>query len=135
MRFTVPQFIEHEVKIIGPLTFKQFFFFFLAGGACFILYFLLPFSYFIITALLFGGGAIVLAFLKIGGRPLPTILGNFLKFSMSPKIFIWRKVETPIMVFKKAEVKEAKVKEELPLKIAEGSQLKKIRTQIEIKTK
>ena len=82
-----------------------------------------------------GGGAIALAFLKIGGRSLPTILGNFLKFSVSPKIFIWRKIETPIKVFKKEKIKKEGVEEELPLKIAERSQLKKIRTQIETQTR
>ena len=135
MRFTLPQFIEHEAKIIGPLTFRQFIFIGMAGGICFILFFTVPFSIFLIACLILGGGAMALAFLKIGGRSLPTILGNFLKFSVSPKIFIWRKVEAPMKVFKKERVKKEEVEEELPLKIAEKSQLKKLRTQIEIKTK
>jgi len=136
MRFTVPQFIEHEVKIVGSLTFKQFIFFFIAGAICFVFYFIVPFSIFLTVCIVLGGGAIVLAFIRIGGRPLPTILGNFLKFNVSPKIFIWRKTETPIMVFKKEEgIKKEEKKDELPLKIAEGSQLKKIKTKIEIQTK
>jgi hypothetical protein len=42
MRFQVPQFIEVEDKIFGPLTVKQFIY--LAGGAglVFILYHFLP---------------------------------------------------------------------------------------------
>lgn len=135
MRFTVPKFIEHEAKIVGPLTFRQFIFIGMAGGGCFILYFTVPFSIFLIASLFLGVGAIALAFLKIGGRSLPTILGNFLKFSTSPKIFIWRKIEAPIKIFKKEKVKKETAEEELPLKIAERSQLKKLRTQIETKTK
>lgn len=135
MRFTVPKFIEHEAKIVGPLTFRQFIFIGMAGGICFILYFTVPFSIFLIACLILGGGAIALAFLKIGGRSLPTILGNFLKFFISPKIFIWRKVEAPIKVLKKEKIKKEEVEEELPLKIAERSQLKKLRTQIETQTK
>jgi hypothetical protein len=135
MRFTLPQFIEHEAKIIGPLTFRQFIFIGAAGGICFILFFTVPFSIFLIACLILGGGAMALAFLKIGGRSLPTILGNFLKFSISPKIFIWRKVEAPIKVFKKEKIKKEEAEEELPLKIAERSQLKKIRTKIETQTK
>ena len=134
MRFTLPQFIEHEPKIVGPLTFRQFVFIGMAGAICFILYFTVPFYIFLIACLILGGGAITLAFLKIGGRSLPAILGNFLKFSLSPKIFIWRKIEAPIKVFKKEKVKK-ETEEELPLKIAERSQLKKIRTQIETQTK
>ncbi len=137
MRFTVPQFIEHEAKIVGPLTFKQFMFIGAAAAACFIFYFMAPFYAFIIACLILGGGSIAFAFLKIGGRDLPTIFANLLKFFISPKIYIWRKKETPVKVFKKEEVKkpEEENKEELPLKIAEKSQLKKLRTQIETKTK
>jgi len=135
MRFTVPKFIEHEAKIVGPLTFKQFIYIGMAGGICFILYFTVPFSIFLIASLFLGVGAIVLFFLNIGERTLPTILGNFLKFSISPKMFIWRKIEAPIKIFKKEEIRKEGTEEELPLKIAERSQLKKLRTQIETKTK
>ena len=135
MRFTVPQFIEHEAKIVGPLTFKQFIFIGMAGAVGFILYFTVPFYIFLIACLILGGGAVALAFLKIGGRDLPTVLGNSLKFLISPKMYIWRKKETPVKVFKKEEIKKEVPEEGLPLKIAEKSQLKKLRTQIETKTK
>lgn len=137
MRFTVPQFIEHEAKIVGPLTFKQFIFFGLAGGVGFVLYFILPFNIFLVVCIVLGIGAMALAFLKIGGRGLPTIVSNFLKYNLSPKIYVWRKKEqAPIKVFKKEGVKKEKEEEDkLPLKIAEKSRLKKLRTQIETKTK
>jgi len=135
MRFTVPQFIEHEAKIVGPLTFKQFIFIGMAGAVGFILYFTAPFYIFLIACLILGGGAVALAFLKIGGRDLPTVLGNSLKFLISPKMYIWRKKEAPVKVFKKEEIKKGVPEEGLPLKIAEKSQLKKLRTQIETKTK
>lgn len=135
MRFTVPQFIEHEAKIVGPLTFKQFLFVGTAGAASLVLYFTAPFYVFLLASLVLGGGAAALAFLKIGGRELPTVFGNSLKFLISPKMYIWRKKETPVTVFKKEEVKKEEVKDELPLKIAEKSRLKKLSTQIEIKTK
>lgn len=137
MRFTVPQFIEHEAKIIGPLTFKQFIYVGIAGAICFILYFIAPFYIFLTACFFLGGLSLVLAFLRIGGRTLPTILGNFLRFNLSSKIYIWKKSEAPIMAFKK-EVKKKEPpadKETLPLKIAEKSQLKKLRTEIETKTK
>jgi hypothetical protein len=53
MRFSIPQFIEHTPKIIGPLTFKQFSFIGGAGAICFVLYFLLPQIIFIIFFLNF----------------------------------------------------------------------------------
>jgi len=138
MRFTIPQFIEHEAKVVGPLTFRQFIFVGIAGAIGFVLYFTLPFSLFLLASIFLGGGAVALAFLKIGGRDLPTVLGNSLKFLIAPKMYIWRKKETPVAVFEKEKPASAKAtadKEELPLKIAEKSQLKKLRTQIETKTK
>lgn len=138
MRFTVPQFIEHEAKIIGPLTFRQFIFIGIAGTICFFLYFSVAktnfFLFLILSIFIFGIGA-ALAFLKIGGQSLPTILVNFFRFSLSPKLYIWNRKETLITVVKKVEIKkEAKEKEEgFPLKIAKDSRLKKIKNEIETK--
>ena len=42
MRFQVPQFIEVEDKIFGPLTLKQFIYVFGGGGLCFVFYTFLP---------------------------------------------------------------------------------------------
>ncbi len=136
MRFTVPQFIEYEAKVIGPFTFKQFVYIGLAGVVCFVLYFSAPFYLFIISCFILGIGALSLAFLKIGGRSLAIIIGNFLKFKLAPKMYIWRKKEQAITVFKKEKRKKGeKLEEELPLKIAENSQLKKLRTKIETQIK
>ena len=140
MRFVVPQFIEHEAKIIGPLTFKQFIYIGSAGAACFVLYFIVPFYVFILACFVLGVLAVSLAFIKIGGRTLPAILGNFLRFKLTPKMYIWRKKEQAVAVYKKEEKipkkkKKEEEEEELPLKISENSQLKKLRTEIEIKTK
>lgn len=140
MRFSVPQFIEMEPKIVGPLTFKQFLFVGIAGAVCFLLYFIFGktnfFLFLVLSIMIFGFG-LALAFLKIGGRPLPTILVNFLKFFLSQKLYLWQKGEFKVGVFKKEEklkIVEKKT-EELPLKIARDSQLKKLRTEVEIKTK
>ena len=138
MRFSVPQFIEYEAKIVGPLTFKQFIYVGLTAAVCFVLYFSVPFSIFILACFVLGIGSLALAFLKIGGRPLPTIIGNFLRYSLTPKMYIWRKKEQPEPKVYKKETKKKKKEEEeeeLPLKIAEKSQLKKLSTKIETKTK
>ncbi len=135
MRFTVPQFIDYEAKIVGPLTFRQFIYVGIAGAVCFVFYFTFPFYIFIISCIILGGGALAFAFIKIGGRSLPTILANLLRFSLTPKMYIWRKKEATVTVFKKEIKKEEKIEEELPLKIAEKSRLKKMKTQIETKTK
>ncbi len=137
MRFSVPQFIEHETKLVGPLTIRQSIFIIIPGGVCFLLYLAFAktnFILFFLPSLIIMGVSISLAFVRIAGRSLPTVLVNFLKFNISPKTYIWTKPAKPIMtvVFEKKEIKK---EEESSLKIVEGSRLKKVRLQIETQTK
>lgn len=138
MQFTVPQFIEHEAKIVGPLTFKQFTYVGFAAAICFVLYFLAPFSIFLLGVLVLGGGALALAFVKVGGRSLPTIVANVFRYSVGQKGYIWKKKEEQKLVYKiesKPITQKAKEKEKFVLKIEGQSQLKKLHTQIETKSK
>jgi hypothetical protein len=137
MRFTVPKFIEHEAKIVGPFTFRQFIVIGIAGAICFTLYFTLAtthFFLFLIISVVLMGGALVFAVVKVEGRSIPVILGNFFRFTLGPKIYIWKKTEAPIKVLKQ-EIKKEEKTDELPLKIAEKSQLKKIKTKLETRMK
>lgn len=95
MRFQVPQFIEHEPKVVGPLTFRQFLYLGIPGGVAFFAYFTLPFSVFLVAAifLVMLGGA--LGFLKIGGRDLPSMLSSVFFFLVAPKRYIWKKGPAP----------------------------------------
>lgn len=136
MRFNVPQFIEHEAKIVGPLTFKQFVFIGLAVALGVTLYFTVPFTVFLIGSALLGGLALALAFLKVNGIPFPKVVLSLLKFSGLPKIYIWQRREEPIATtYKKDQVSEVfkKEKEGLSLKTTKGSRLKKLQTEIETK--
>jgi hypothetical protein len=124
MRFTVPQFIEKETPIVGPLTFKQFIFVAAGGAICFFLYFNLGkinFSLFLLISVFVMAISLALAFLQIGGRPLPTVLVNFLKFATTPKTYLWRKKEIPVKILRK-ESKESTAG------IAEKTQLSKIKS-------
>lgn len=90
-QFQVPQFIEREARVVGPLTFKQFLFLAAAGIAALLLYFFLPFALFVAGTVLVGGAGIALAFLSMGGRSLPSFLMGFLVFSMKTKTYAWKK--------------------------------------------
>lgn len=126
--FVIPQFIEHKPKIVGPLTFKQFIFFTVAGAICFFLYFTAPFYLFILGSLILMSGAGALAFLKIEGRDLPTLLENFFSFLFSSKIYLWRKESLPPKFVKETEEE----KEEIPaLAVGGKSQLKNLSIRIE----
>lgn len=91
MRFNVPQFIDIEDKIIGPLTLKQFLFIAAGGGVLFILWFYLKLFAFIIVAVPIAAFCLALAFYKINGQPFAAFLINGLKFILKPKLYLWRK--------------------------------------------
>ena len=94
MRFQVPQFIEIEDKIFGPLTLKQFIY--MAGGAglSFVMYTLLPFYVAIILIILIMGFSATLAFYKINKRfPFVYLVEAATKYFFGPKLYIWKKVE------------------------------------------
>jgi hypothetical protein len=97
MRFQVPQFIEVEDKIFGPLTLKQFIYLAGSGGLGFIVYRLLPALISIPLAALCLGFGIALAFYKPDGhRPFIFVMEQAFKFYMGPKKYIWKKeMKTP----------------------------------------
>ncbi len=91
MRFEVPQFIEIEDKIIGPLTWKQFVY--LAGGAgvLIILYFALPFTFFVLFGLPIGALSASLAFQRVNNRPFSSFLESFVTYFRKSKLYLWKK--------------------------------------------
>ena len=66
MQYTVPQFIEHEAKIVWIFTFKQFIFLGIAAAISFMLYFSGNFFLFIVGTILAFGAALAFVFVKIG---------------------------------------------------------------------
>lgn len=93
MQFQIPQFIDVENKIVGPLTMKQFLYLAAAGGISFITFFLFQtFLWFLITAI-FLTIAAALAFIKYNGQPLPKIIFYAFGFFWKPKLYIWKREE------------------------------------------
>ena len=136
MQFIVPKFIEHEAKIVGPLTFKQFLYIGVAGGISLVLYLSIHDILLVaIIAVILVGGAIALAFVNIEGRSLPMIIKDFFTFSSSPKLYIWQKAGLPPKFLKKESIKKKEKEEKTPdLKIS-SSKLGQLSTQLETKTK
>lgn len=102
MQFQIPQFIEVEDKIFGPLTLKQFLF--LAGGAAaiFLLYASLPLFLVIFLAPPIGLFAAALAFYKIHGQPFVKVTENALRHFTKNKIYTWKKIEKAAPKIKEA---------------------------------
>jgi hypothetical protein len=90
-QYTVPQFIDIEDKIIGPITVRQFLIMLFDGLLIALIYRLADFSLFVILGLIFGTMGVVLAFVKINGQPFHYFLLNLLQTSLRPALRVWDK--------------------------------------------
>jgi len=87
----VPQFIDLESKIIGPLSLRQFLFIAGGGGIIFGLSFVLRFGLWILVSLFIAALSLALAFVKINQQPLHKIIISALKFYWSPRLYTWKR--------------------------------------------
>ena len=91
MQFQVPQFIEVEDKIFGPLTAKQFVY--LAGGIGFFvaMWLILPFFLAVLIGAPVAMFGAALAFYKINERPFISVLEAAFLYFTKKKLYIWDK--------------------------------------------
>lgn len=96
MQFQVPQFIEVEDKIFGPLTFKQFLY--LAGGAgmAFICYVFLPLYIAIFPIVAIAVFAVALSFFPYNNRPFITIVEAAFKYVLHSKLYLWERTDKKV---------------------------------------
>lgn len=93
MRFKVPQNVQREDTIIGPLTLKQMGILGIGGGLTYMIYISLSATYFIEVWLLpvafTGLLTLAFAFLKIHSLPFYEFLMNLIEYNVLPKKRIW----------------------------------------------
>jgi len=88
-QFTVPQFIDVESKIIGPITTRQFLIF--LGGATIIgiSYKIFDFALFLTVGIIVFAISGTFAFLKINGRPFHFFVLNLIQTWRRPSLRVW----------------------------------------------
>lgn len=92
MRFQLPQFIETETKLVGPLTLKQFLW--VAGGVAilFLLFMTTQGGFiFFVAGLPIAAIFLAFAFLKIDEIPLINYAAYLLSYLLNPKRYIFKK--------------------------------------------
>lgn len=96
MEYQVPQFIEVEDKIFGPLTIKQFIY--ISGGAGLIAIVVATFGLFmgVVLGLPIAALALALAFYKVNGKPFIQILESGFNFITGRRRYLWRKEREPL---------------------------------------
>jgi hypothetical protein len=105
--FAVPQFIDVENKIIGPITTRQFLIMMVAGMLDFIFYKIFYFNTFIILAVIVTGIFGIFAFLKINGMPFHIFFVNLVTTLRKPRLRLWWKEEIKSLpLAEKVEIKK-----------------------------
>jgi len=93
MRFSVPQFIEIEDKIFGPLTLKQALYIAGAAGVALAAYTRLGFMWAILLGTPVGILAFALAFVKVNDRPFVSTFYAAVFYYIKNKLYLWKKGE------------------------------------------
>ena len=94
MEYQVPQFIEVEDKIVGPLTLRQFIYLAGAGGICIVLIAYLPLVLAIILCVPVVALGVALSFYKVNGKSFIEMLEAGFNYYTGAKMFLWKR-ETP----------------------------------------
>src|SRR6056297_377391 len=123
-QFVVPQFIQVEDKILGPITVRQFVILLVFVLIEFVTYKLADFGLFLIITLPLLIFTIVLAFVKINGKPFHFFLLNFIVTVKRSRIRVWNHKENIVynLQYPKKKEKE-KIKSAPTLKQQQVSDL------------
>ena len=93
LQFVVPQFIDVEDKILGPLTVRQFILILIWGVFGFLMLKIFNFVTFLFLFLFWSLLIFLLAFIKINGRPFHYFILSILQSFRLPKLRVWHKEE------------------------------------------
>jgi len=92
MIFNIPQFIDVEDKIVGPLTAKQLGWLAVGGVVLLIFWSKLDMSAFILSAIIIGFVFGMLAFYRPNNQSLIMFIFSVFTFFFRPKMFVWKRL-------------------------------------------
>lgn len=94
----MPQNIDMQDRVVGPLTMVQFLYAVFGGGFAYITYSTIPqpFSWLLVAIIV--SLTVCLIFVKINERPFLNFLGNLVMFMFRPKLRVWSKSTEPFKV-------------------------------------
>jgi hypothetical protein len=93
-QFVVPQFIDVEDKIFGPITTRQFVILLAAGIILFLVFRFGDLALFITLLVIIGGLALLFAFVRVNGQAFHYFLLNIIQTFRKPGLRVWRKSYT-----------------------------------------
>ncbi|MFA5652010.1 MAG: PrgI family protein [Candidatus Paceibacterota bacterium] len=132
MQYQVPQFIEIEDKIFGPLTLKQFLYLAGGAGAAIALYIYIPFKLVAILIIIpIVAFSLALAFYKINNKPFIDVVQASFYYALGDKLYLWKKAEKKPVSQLTDQIQKAKSLVNIPK--MSGSKLKDLTWSLDIK--
>ncbi|MFZ2882506.1 MAG: PrgI family protein, partial [Candidatus Moraniibacteriota bacterium] len=92
MIFNIPQFIDIEDKLVGPLTAKQLGWLAIGGVILLIAYSTLDKATFFLSAAIIAVIFGALAFYRPYNQPLIKLVSSSILFIKRPKLYVWHRV-------------------------------------------
>ncbi|MDD3006453.1 MAG: PrgI family protein [Candidatus Pacebacteria bacterium] len=99
MQFSVPQFIDVEDKIVGPLTGKQTIYLIMGGGVLLMAFTFFSFMFFLLIFIIIAPLTLAFAFYRPKGISLARYLANVLEYFTTNHLYLWRR-EPEITMYK-----------------------------------
>lgn len=128
MQYKVPQNIDIEDKVIGPLTLRQFTILLIAIGIIMTFYFMFqgPMKFlFYLLSLIVGAFAITVAFMKYGDQNFEVFIFSAIKTFANPRKRVWRKETLS------EEPKTAIKKQVVPTKAPAKKDIKEVKSDLQ----
>lgn len=110
MQFVVPQFIEVESKVIGPISVRQFIILLVTAGIIFIWYSLLGNVPFIALSVITFAVGVIFAFAKVNSQPFHQFALTLVQTIQRPRLSLWHREVNQQIVVKMARKDKDKVK-------------------------
>lgn len=111
MDYQVPQFVEVEDKVIGPLTLKQFIYLAGGGGLCAVFLLSLGLFWGVLLSIPVAALSLALAFYRVNNKPFVELVEAGVKYYLGERLYLWKKepkkatdtVAPPVSVTKEPE--------------------------------
>lgn len=126
MLTNVPQFIDLEDRIVGPLTAKQLGWLALGGVILLILWTILSFPAFIVSAVFVAILFVGLAFYRPYNQPLISFIISSVGFIFGSKMYIWKRLPEKKEIAKKVAPEETTVVSKKTLSEKEVQEISKL---------
>ncbi|MDA3840468.1 MAG: PrgI family protein [Patescibacteria group bacterium] len=108
-QFTVPQFIDVEDKIFGPITVRQFVIILAGSLMLFVIFKFFSLLYLLTVGVFILVNMILFAFFKVAGRPFHFFVLNFIQTLLKASLRVWKNIPS-------GEVKEEIISQKIETK-------------------